>query len=203
VLDLGSYAVGVAGLCDFAERRVLHLLSVLRYDYSSAVSPSGSFRDFLSSEARRRSTFFTSSAGALLLLRIAVLGGQVAGVAGEHDIGNVFFRALGHLDRLVDLNKMIGNGVSGYFTRGLCLVDNGGEVPPFGVAQKVLEVASQPELDAAFRLLSVGFKCGCKSLHKFGLHASAFSMTFFATVASSLRAAQHPTKCLIRESTSR
>lgn len=109
--------------------------------------------------------------GDLLLPGVAVLGDEVAGVTGEHDVVDLAFRSLGQLDQFVDVNKMIGNGVAGDFAGGFCL-GNGGlvEVPPLGVAQKLLEVACQPVFHAVFSLLGVAFEGFGELLDEVGFH---------------------------------
>ena len=74
------------------------------------------------------------------------------GVAGEHEVGDFFFRALGHGDRFVDVNKMIGSRVVRELTGHLGPGDDRSEeIAPLGVAQQVLKVARQPEFDPPLR----------------------------------------------------
>ena len=67
---------------------------------------------------------------------------------------------------------MIGHGVSRNFASRLCLADDGGKVSPFRVAQKVLEIAAKPILDAAFRLLGMSFKSAGQQLDRFAFQSS-------------------------------
>jgi hypothetical protein len=77
------------------------------------------------------------------------------------------------IDHFVDVNKMVGNGVIRDFTGGFCLIDDRGKVAPFDVTQQVLEIASEPKLDAGFGLLGVALESGGQLLNLVGLHARA------------------------------
>jgi hypothetical protein len=67
---------------------------------------------------------------------------------------------------------MIQNVAPGHLAGGSRLVDDGSEVPPFRVAQEVLEVACQPELDPPIGLLSMGFKSIGQQLDKIRSHVA-------------------------------
>jgi hypothetical protein len=53
------------------------------------------------------------------------------------------------------------------------LEDHGGlvEVPPFGVAEQMLQVPREPILDTAFRLLGVAFEGFREAVDEFRLHS--------------------------------
>ena len=91
------------------------------------------FRDFFSDEVMRRSTFLTSSAagrlsgrmprsskGYFLLFWVAILRDQVAGIAGEHEVIHLPLAARAEVNHFVDVNKMVCDGVTGYFTGDFC-----------------------------------------------------------------------------------
>lgn|GEM_PF-2307557 len=133
--------------------------------------------------------------GDFLLPGISVLGDQVAGVAGEQDVRDFLFGAFGHLDRFVDVDKMIGNGMTREFACGFCL-GNGGlvEVSPLGVSQKMLEIPCQPVFHTGLRLLGVTFKRVREALYFFRIHEiSNISVTFPAIRSSNSRASAFST----------
>ena len=98
------------------------------------------------------------SEGDLLLGGIAVLGDEVAPVAGEHDVGDLTLAAGAEFNHFVDVNKMVLDALIREFTGGFGLVDDLLKISPFCVAEEVLKVAGEPVLDAVFGLLSVAFE---------------------------------------------
>ncbi len=76
--------------------------------------------------------------GNLHLARVTVLGDEIAGVAGQHEIIDLFFRALRHRDRFPDVRKMVYNRMPCGLASYLGLVDNLGKVLPFGISEKPL-----------------------------------------------------------------
>jgi hypothetical protein len=109
--------------------------------------------------------------GDFLLARIAILGDEIAGIAGEHEIVNFTLRALAELDHFVDVNKMIGNHVARDFAGDFRLGDGSlVEVAPLGIAEKLLEIASQPVFDAALGLLGVAFESLGELMNEVGFH---------------------------------
>jgi hypothetical protein len=56
------------------------------------------------------------------------------------------------------------------FAGGFGLGDDVQKIIPFGVAEKMLNIAGQPILDATLGLLGVGFKGGGEGLDEFGFH---------------------------------
>jgi hypothetical protein len=61
--------------------------------------------------------------------------------------------------------------MSGESAGGFSLGNGGAEIPPLAIAQKLLEIASQPVFNTALGLLSTGFEGGSQGLDKFGFHA--------------------------------
>ena len=89
-------------------------------------------------------------------------------------IVDVLLRAFGHLDRFVEVNKMIGDGVAGGFA-GDFRLGNGGlvEVPPLGVSEQMLDVPGEPVFHPVFGLMGVSFEGGGERLDAIGIHAAS------------------------------
>src|SRR5690606_9683029 len=80
------------------------------------------------------------------LARIPVLGNQIAGVAGEHDVVDLSLAARADVDHFVNVNKMVRDTMSRDVARRFGLgYGTTGEIPPFGIPQEMLNIARQPE----------------------------------------------------------
>ena len=108
--------------------------------------------------------------GDFLLSGIAVLGDEVAGIAGEHEIVNLTLAAGAEINHFVDVNKMVLDGMTRDFTGGLGLGNGGVEVAPLIVTEQVLQVTGEPVFDATLGLLGAGFEGAGECLDKFGVH---------------------------------
>ena len=76
-----------------------------------------------------------------VLAQIAVLGDQVAGVAGEGQIFDFALRALGQADHFADVSKMIRHWLSGLLAGRFGLLNYcATEISPFGVTQVTHDV---------------------------------------------------------------
>ena len=81
------------------------------------------------------------------LARIAVLGDEVTGVAGEHEVINRSFGAAAKFDHFRDATKMVRHRVTRCFEGLNGAVDRGLEVLPAGVSKRFHDVPGKPELD--------------------------------------------------------
>lgn len=82
--------------------------------------------------------------GDLGFSRVAVLGNQVAGEAGEVEIVYITRAAGAEFDHFAGVGKMVSRRVPRLDARGLGAIDGVGEAAPLTVAEKVLEVARAP-----------------------------------------------------------
>ena len=72
--------------------------------------------------------------GDFLFSRISILGDEVAGVTGEHDVLDLTLGAGADFDHFPDVRKMVLNRMTGDLTRGLGLGNHGLKILPFVVA---------------------------------------------------------------------
>ena len=100
-----------------------------------------------------------------------VLGDEVTGVAGEHEVRHFLLRSFGHLDRFPDVGKMIGNPVARDLAGSLGLGEDIREIVPLGVAEEVLNVAGEPVFDPSIRLLGMSLEGAGKCVDEFRVHA--------------------------------
>lgn len=110
------------------------------------------------------------------LARIAVLGNQVAGVAGEHEIVDETLGAATKFDHFRDATKMVADRVASGFTGLDGTIDGGLEIFPTGVPEGLHEIAGKLELDAfIWGSLAKSVKLFREQLNCTGLHSDSFS----------------------------
>ena len=112
--------------------------------------------------------------GNFLFARVAVLGDEVAGVAGEHQIiYGTFPLATGAAgDHFPDASAKWSRSmyVPATSQAVLALETTDLKLSHCSIAKQVLKVASQPELNTVFCLPGVGFKVVGERLDDFGFH---------------------------------
>lgn len=86
-----------------------------------------------------------------VLARIAVLGDEVAGVAGEYEVFDAALGTATQSDHFRDATKMVSCVVTACSARLYGTFDGGLEIFPARVAQRLHEVADKPEFDAFVR----------------------------------------------------
>jgi hypothetical protein len=78
------------------------------------------------------------------------------------------------IDHFVDVNKMVSDPMASKFTRCSGFRNRAArKIPPFGIAQQMLKITGQPELDSTFRAVGVCFEILRKALHQIRLHVSS------------------------------
>jgi len=113
--------------------------------------------------------------GNFLLLRVAILGDEVAGIPGEHDVFDLALGARTDFDHFVDVNKMVCHSMTRHFAGGFRFGGDLEEVPPFRVAEEVLEVTGQPIFHAVFRPLGVSLERAGQGENSVGFHRASFT----------------------------
>jgi len=99
----------------------------------------------------------------LILRRVTVLGNEVTGVAGEHEILDFTLPTFAVADQFTDLSKLIGNIMARGFTGQRSILDHLAEILPIRVAENPLKITRQPELQTGFKLdLNEFFQLGKK-----------------------------------------
>lgn len=123
----------------------VQVYSMERFSNARRSSPSISCNDFpaIPCKSSYIPTVAPSSFG-----RVAVLGDEVAGEAGEMVVLNDLYRALAARDRFADAGKVIVLPVSRLLTRGYGALDGLLEASPLAITQQHLQIAGAPVLGA-------------------------------------------------------
>jgi hypothetical protein len=87
-------------------------------------------------------------------------GGCVAVTTREQDVFDLALTANTQVDHFPDVGKMVCNAMTGHLASHFCLNDYIDKVLPFGVAQQVLNIASQ----AGAASVMVQKACFCRQL---------------------------------------
>ncbi|MCU0747977.1 MAG: hypothetical protein MUF13_00320, partial [Akkermansiaceae bacterium] len=112
--------------------------------------------------------------GDRLLPGVSVLGDQVAGIAGQHEVLDFALPALAVGDQFRDATKMMFRFVTRCLTRLNGPLNGSHEVFPTGIAERFLKIAGEPKFDPVVirQGLSQRIKVALHAMNLFDVHKS-------------------------------